>query len=840
MKPLLTTVFIYLFLLLAGSITPLWARQSAITEKQRKEEIVKLEKKYSEAKLANNNFQAGNTANSIAHLHWALNDRKTAVEYFKKAIIEFEQLGDKRKLAENYENIGYVEASQRNFLVAVNNFNVALKLFQITEDKPAQAQMNINIGSAMVDASQYKRAVQPLLDAKELAEEVQNDEMLIDCYNLLSLAYERLNDRESALFYYKQLAFMINRDKRKYFEQVVEQIEQIEKVTQEKERANQQLIIKDTIIQSLALAKELAEKEKALSEKENRLNQLQLDSLNKQNQLDEMLIKQQQSELESEKIVRNLTLLSLTIFMVLLIFLYRANHIRKKSNQQLAFQNAEINKQKDEIEGQKNQLEEQNVDLHHKQRLILEQQAEIQKIVVTLEKANQEITQQKEEVTAQKDEVERSYQTIRTLSVIGQSITATLDQDSMLDIIHTNLIKYMDVSVFGIGLKPSDQEVLVFSGKEKKGKKLPPFELPLNDDLNPAAKSFEKQREVMISNLKSSRKYPDDYKFFPTAEVQPLSAIFQPLSFDQKAIGVMTVQSTEPNAYNRFHIGLLNTLASYISIALENASSYQQLEAAKQTIEENNRQTLDSIRYAEQIQKAVLPELKEVENYFTDAFTLYKPKDIVSGDFYWFRDLGEKAIVIVADCTGHGVPGAFMSMIGATLIDEAVSRKGVTEPAAILENLHDSIRKALQQETGANEDGMDVCICAVEKKNGKQRKVNFAGAKRPLFTVKDGKLEKIQADRKSIGGRQKEEERSFTNETLVLAEGTMIYLTSDGYADQHNDANEKYGVKKFKQLLIDISNKTGEEQREWLDQEITSYQQTRHQRDDITIAGFRV
>ena len=306
-------------------------------------------------------------------------------------------------------------------------------------------------------------------------------------------------------------------------------------------------------------------------------------------------------------------------------------------------------------------------------------------------------------------------------------------------------------------------------------------------------------------------------------------------------IGVLTVQSFLANAYNRFHVSILQTIASYTSIALQNVNAFTQLDDAKKTIESKSRNILDSIRYAERIQNAVLPNVGSVTKHFAENFILYKPKDIVSGDFYWFRGTDKYAIVIVADCTGHGVPGAFMSMIGSILFDELINRKRLLDPAKILHELHIAVRNSLQQQTTSNTDGMDVCLCYVTKgEKANTKDITFAGAKRPLYVVKSGEFEQVGGDRKSIGGRQREAERIFTNKTLTLSKGDMIYLTSDGYADQNDEGNNKYGNKKFKETLAQIANLSTEEQNTFLSNELKTFQGSKSQRDDITVIGFKM
>ncbi len=282
-------------------------------------------------------------------------------------------------------------------------------------------------------------------------------------------------------------------------------------------------------------------------------------------------------------------------------------------------------------------------------------------------------------------------------------------------------------------------------------------------------------------------------------------------------------------------------------LEIQNAAILEQkheIEKQKLEIEHINQNLKDSIRYAEKIQMANLPAKEEVKKYIPNHFILYLPKDVVSGDFYWFAaetvEQPPQLFFAVGDCTGHGVPGAFMAMIGITLLKEVVNQKHLHEPAKILAYMHTGIRKALQQEGQANDDGIDIGLCLLQSLDHVHTKVVFAGAKRPLYVVQQGKLQVIKGDAKSVGGRQKEAERVFTNQELIVEKGTMLYLTSDGYADQNNAANEKYSTAKLIADLAEVASLSAETQKELLASNLRKHQLAQHQRDDITVAGLRI
>lgn len=267
----------------------------------------------------------------------------------------------------------------------------------------------------------------------------------------------------------------------------------------------------------------------------------------------------------------------------------------------------------------------------------------------------------------------------------------------------------------------------------------------------------------------------------------------------------------------------------------------------KLILENKNKDITDSINYAKRIQQAKLPIKEEIRSALPQSFVLFKPKDIVSGDFYFFRHslsplgrVGERRIFIAAaDCTGHGVPGAFISIIGSERLEDAVSQS--EDPSQILKLLNKGVKISLHQSDSddSTRDGMDIALCSIDMKN---YIVKYAGANRPLWVIRKGQKEikEIKATKMAIGGLTDDEQHFDTHE-LQLQEGDTFYIFSDGYADTFGGKDgKKLTTKRLKEILLEMEDKTMEEQEKFLDNFIESWKAGKEQLDDILIIGVRL
>ena len=258
----------------------------------------------------------------------------------------------------------------------------------------------------------------------------------------------------------------------------------------------------------------------------------------------------------------------------------------------------------------------------------------------------------------------------------------------------------------------------------------------------------------------------------------------------------------------------------------------------KAEIELKNKDILDNLLYARRIQDAMLPEIHLIYENLRESFIIYMPKDIVSGDFYSFTHKDGKIILAAADCTGHGVTGAFMSMIGSSVLNQIINEKGITQPSLILNNLNTGITEALKQRENDVTDGMDIALCTFDME---KMQLEFAGANRPLWIFRNGEFIEIKPDKLAIGGFRILRDASFTNHQMKLQSGDSIYLFTDGFADQFGGPfGKKLLSKQFREILSSIQNLSMSEQEKKLADVFSKWKGDVTQVDDVLVIGMRV
>lgn len=481
------------------------------------------------------------------------------------------------------------------------------------------------------------------------------------------------------------------------------------------------------------------------------------------------------------------------------------------------------------------------------QRLMMESQMQ----------ANEQLESKVEERTSELNEkaeaLENSYRTVSILSSIGQEITASLDYDAIFAVLYRYVNELMDAAFFGVDLYYPDKEQIVYAYNIENDTLLPEQKVNSNNPNNLSAYVIRKKESLFINDAEN-----EFQKYLPNLEIvigkAPKSVIAIPLLLGERVLGVVSVQSFEKNAYTNQHFEIMKTLASYTAIALDNASSYSKIRNA-------NTKTMQSIRYAQRIQEGLLPRPKILTENFDDASVFYRPRDIVSGDFYWFERLlkenfddelhrnmpNKLKMIALADCTGHGVPGALMTIMGVNLLNQIIADGGTWQPDEILEKLDEHVRHTFHLEEmhtikSRRNDGMDIGICAIDEE---ERVIYYAGAKMPLYIVRNGKIETIKGSPFAIGGSfiSRKKKKEYKINIFRYEKGDNLFLTSDGFQDQFGGDNiteRKYYTRFFRQFLEKISILSTAEQYSAFSKELVRWKKTRKQTDDILVMSVKL
>lgn len=479
--------------------------------------------------------------------------------------------------------------------------------------------------------------------------------------------------------------------------------------------------------------------------------------------------------------------------------------------------------------------------------------------------------------------LQASYESVAVLSKIGQELTSTFNFEDIFSRLYSHVNALMDAAVFGVDIYHPDEQKIEYKFNLENNERLPVIFVPYSDPTSLSALCVRERREIWIRNFQK------EYKaYLPEIEIKTgeatTSIISLPLLLEggTKVIGVLTVQSFKEDAYTDNHYNILKTLASYTAIALANADAYQQVEhanqqtnlkqaalqsayeeiiessrriseayqqiseknsslsAAYEEIELKNRSITDSILYARRIQEAILPHKNDILRALPNCFVLYQPRDIVSGDFYWFSVKNNKIIFAAVDCTGHGIPGAFMSVMGNTLLNQIVNEQGVTEPEEILNLLNIAVitnLKQMENELSAL-DSMDIALCCVDPQ---EKNIIFCGANRPFFYIQQDNLIEIRGNKHPIGGRQIHDRQIYASHRFKYTKGDKVYLFTDGFADQFGGGGRrKLMTKGLRELIRSIKSEPIIEQESLLLKAFNDWKGDHKQLDDVLIIGFEL
>jgi serine phosphatase RsbU (regulator of sigma subunit) len=260
------------------------------------------------------------------------------------------------------------------------------------------------------------------------------------------------------------------------------------------------------------------------------------------------------------------------------------------------------------------------------------------------------------------------------------------------------------------------------------------------------------------------------------------------------------------------------------------------IEEQKAVVEEKNKEVLDSITYAKRLQDAILPPMSVIQKYIPESFVLYKPKDIVAGDFYWMEKVEATIFIAAADCTGHGVPGAMVSVVCSNALNRAVKEFKITEPGRILDKARDLVLETFEKSESNVQDGMDISLCCI---NTKANEILWAGAYNPLWYIVDGEIKEVGANKQPIG--KTDNPKPFITHKLNVKKGDTLYLLTDGYADQFGGPKgKKFKYKQLQEKLLSIFSLPMHRQKEELNTTLENWKGNLEQVDDILLMGIRV
>ncbi|MEX2484203.1 MAG: GAF domain-containing protein [Brumimicrobium sp.] len=481
------------------------------------------------------------------------------------------------------------------------------------------------------------------------------------------------------------------------------------------------------------------------------------------------------------------------------------------------------------------------------------------------------VLERTKEVVLQKEEIEKTYNNTKIVGQIGQDIISTHDLEGIFDKMHSNVNELMDATIFSIRICDYEKHEIDYRYTIESGERLGQMSISMDDYDNYSVWCLRNKKDIFIND------HPKDYKKYTKKIVVvggelPESLIFCPMMIGNRVIGIISAQSFKKNAYKEYHLDILRTLAAYSAIAFENANLIKNMEnqvlvrtaevvKQKEIIEEKNKDITDSILYAQRIQNVILPPIDEFQDNFVKSFVVFKPRDIVSGDFYWIEEVEDKIYLAVVDCTGHGVPGALVSVVGANGLNRCLLEFNLRKPSDILNKLSQLVTETFEKTDSNVRDGMDIALCCIDKNT---HELSFSGAYNPLWIIREDynvtddiesyklltegskTLIEIKSDKQPIGYSY--EPKPFTTVNFSLKKNDVVYLFSDGFADQfggHEEDVIRKGGKKFKsinfkKLLLSLSHKPLEEQGDIIEETFETWRGELEQVDDVCVLGVKL
>ena len=470
-----------------------------------------------------------------------------------------------------------------------------------------------------------------------------------------------------------------------------------------------------------------------------------------------------------------------------------------------------------------------------------------------LEKQNEIYKSKNKDLRYKTKYLKESNDRIQTISKLGQIIASKLELEELLNEIYEQINKLMIADVLYIGLYNKSEQCIDFPFYIKENERVHNVKVSMNHTGKFTVWCIKNKKELVINNFKTEASEYITLTSSQQKEKMPASVLIVPVTIKSKMIGVIGVHSYTKDSFTPDKVDILKTLGAYVSIALENAKVYKSINDLYGLIENKNKEIVDSINYSKRLQDAILPGPDVIKEWLPKSFVIYKPKAVVSGDFYWVEHLNDYTYFAAADCTGHGVPGALVSVVCSNALNRAVNEFKIIEPAEILNKTRELVIETFAKSGEDVKDGMDIALCAI-----KDQKVVFSGSNNPLWIVRQNDLitEKQKQKKSTVIGDYcsliefKANKQpiglhvgmtDFTQENIQLYPGDRLYIFTDGFADQFGGKrNKKFKYKPFKQFLIDLHQQDFNTHKDLINDAFERWKGELEQVDDICIIGIKI
>jgi len=471
-----------------------------------------------------------------------------------------------------------------------------------------------------------------------------------------------------------------------------------------------------------------------------------------------------------------------------------------------------------------------------------------------VEKENEIYKIQNKELNYRSEYLKESNERIRTIGQLGQEIASKLNLEELLSLIYEQVNKLMSADVMYVGLYNEQEEQIEFPFYIKNSERIHDVIVPMSHRGKFPVWCVKNQKQMILNDFDKEASEYISLVESDAPEALPASIMILPIKIKSKLIGVIGVHSNIKNSYSTEKVYILKALGAYVSIALENARIYSELSEVNELVERKNEEILDSINYAKRLQDAILPNKENIKRWFPNSFVFFQPKDIVSGDFYWTEQIDDIKYIAAADCTGHGVPGAMVSMVCSNALNRTVKEFNLRKPADILNKTRELVTEAFAKSGKFVHDGMDIALCAIQNNI-----LSYSGANNPLWIIRNADIDiseleydrvttsngtslvEFKANKQNVGYTDVNDIEPFTQKEIQLITGDRFYIFSDGFADQFGgEKNKKFKSKTLKNHLIQMISQTITLQDSKLDVIFNDWKGDEEQIDDVCVIGIEI